>query len=176
MSLTLILSSSSASFPSSSVFFLQLNNPVREMEKMKQGQREAVFEDAVLGLLGPADTARHADNVNAPPPAPKRTFAAGAASYATKEGSGDGGGEDEDEDRRGSDSDSDASWTTTLDDGKYHRRLPDQSDSAAREAAKAERKIEKAAFKEAAAEKRKSKIKKHVKKRAVKNCGSKNKK
>ena len=158
---------------------------------MKQGQREAVFEDAVLGLLGPTNTARHADKANVPPPAPKRTFAAGAASYAAKEVGGDvvdeGVGEGDIEEGRGedraggesdcdSDSGSDASWTTTLDDGKYHRRLPDQSDAAAREAAKAERKIEKAAFKEAAAEKRKSKIKKHVKKRAVKNCGSKNKK
>ena len=154
----------------------EFSNPVKEMEKIRKGERETVFESAISELL--ADETRHEDGMRAGPTisasAPRRIFL--KTTTPSVEADSDVGSDDDNDDD--DDDSSDAGKLLDEDDdgdgddderpGKYRARLPDSSNPDERLVAKAERRAAAKAAKEVAAERRKTKVKKHLKKRAVK--------
>jgi RIO kinase 1 len=125
-----------------------ISNPQKEMNRLKGGEREPVYEAAVRKMLG----------VNVGPD----------SSNALKNSSSDNeviinndsNSDDNENDER--------EYYTSGEDTRYKRTLPSHNDPDARLKAKNERKEACRIAKEKAAEKRKVKIPKHIKKKAVK--------
>lgn len=115
-------------------------NPHQEMNRLKSGQREPVYELAVRKML--VDT-----NIS-----------------SKTEANDDKYSDEEDE---SDDNSNHSSSYDSEDDGKYHRRLPHDPEARAKE--KSQRKEARKIAKELAASKRAVKTPKHIKKRAVKN-------
>ena len=151
----------------------EFSNPVREMQKLKTGQRETIFTDAVQNLLGGSTISTNDNKVEGNKVvAPRRVFASDNMPHDDDDDDDEdeGGRSDEDDSDEGNDDDNDADddveWEER--DSKNRSRLPDNSRPEERQAAKDTKRQLAKQQKAEAAEKRKNKIKKHVKKRAVK--------
>jgi RIO kinase 1 len=125
----------------------EITNPYHEMMKMKNGERDAAYNEAIGKMLG--------DDL---------------ILSSSSEDEEDEDDEEDEEDEEGDPRD----LPPKPKDLKYHAILPSHDDPQAREAEKAKRKEAAKAAKEAAAERRKTKIPKHIKKRAI-NSGKKQK-
>ena len=157
----------------------EFSNPVREMQKLKTGQRETVFTDAVQNLLGDSSITSNGDKITISKViAPRRVFAADNMPHdddddddddddhdaeSSDEVGDEGGGSDDESDE---DEDDDYEWKDR--EQRNRSRLPDNSHPEERQAAKDAKKQLAKQQKAEAAEKRKNKVKKHIKKRAVK--------
>lgn len=118
-----------------------ISNPQKEMNRLKGGDREPVYEAALSKMLG----------VNVGPE--------NNSSDNDELINNDSNSDNHDEDRE---------YYTSEEDTTYHRTLPSHDNPDARLKAKNERKEACRIAKEKAAEKRKVKIPKHIKKKAVK--------
>eukprot|EP01038_Epipyxis_sp_PR26KG_P015796 gene15796-21393_t len=134
-----------------------ISNPYQELDRIRAGQREAIFEQAVQGMLGKNDDPKkekknlilaheNSDNDN------NNNDQSDADSCSSDEVSEENDEESDDFDNN----------------GKYRRALPSRDDPEQRKKEKELRKEARKIAKEEKAEKRKTKIPKHIKKRSVK--------